>query len=143
MSASIEELLDDARTRLHRVDPFEAAAAMADGALVVDTRPLERRSAEGEIPGSVVIGRNVPEWRLDPRSPHHIPEVMGYGHRIIVVCNEGYASTLAAVSLQDLGFRNATDLVGGYRAWRAAGLPITFELSVPRDETEAPVALHS
>ncbi len=139
MPASIDELLDDARSRLQRVDPFEAADAMTHGALVVDTRPLERRSAEGEIPGSVVIGRNVLEWRLDPRGPHHIPEVTGYGQRIIVVCNEGYASTLAAVSLQNLGLRAATDLVGGYRAWRAAGLPITFDLAVPRDESEAPM----
>lgn len=80
-------------------------------------------------------------WRLEPRSPHHVPEVTGYGHCIIVVCNEGYASTLAAVSLQNLGFHDVTDLVGGYRAWRAAGLPITFDLAVPRDETEAPAQL--
>lgn len=89
---------------------------MASGALVVDIRPLEQRLRDGGLPGAVVVDRNVLEWRLDPTSSHHIPEVRDGRRRIILVCNEGYSSSLAAATLQDLGVGSATDLVGGFQA---------------------------
>jgi rhodanese-related sulfurtransferase len=122
---TIDEQLDIARSGLERVDPKTAAAAHDDGALLVDIRPIHQRSADGEIPGAIVIDRNVLEWRLDPASPDRIPEVEGYDQSVILFCNEGYASSLAAASLQAVGLGRATDLDGGYQAWRAAGLPTT------------------
>jgi rhodanese-related sulfurtransferase len=122
--ASIEEILVSARSSLARVTAPEAAQLCRDGALIVDIRPVEQRRRDGEIPGALVIDRNVFEWRLDPTSTHRLPEIDGYDQVIIVVCNEGYASSLAAKSLQDLGLRRATDLVDGFVAWRAAGLPV-------------------
>jgi rhodanese-related sulfurtransferase len=92
---------------------------MAEGALVIDTRPVEQRRRDGALPGAVVIDRNVLEWRLDPASDHRIAEIDGYDRRIIIVCNEGYSSSLAAATLQDLGLHRATDLIGGYQAWLA------------------------
>jgi rhodanese-related sulfurtransferase len=118
--ASIDELLAAARSNLERVEPGDLDREQAGGALVIDTRPIEQRQADGELPGAVVIERNVLEWRLDPTSPYCI-EGTGYDRRIIIVCNEGYSSSLAAGTLQRLGLRRATDLVGGYRAWRALG----------------------
>ena len=118
----IDDLLADARADLDRVAPAELAAEMAAGALVVDTRPAEQRDRDGDLPGAVVIDRNVLDWRLDPASDARLP-IAGYDLHVIVVCNEGYASSLAAAALQNLGIQRATDLVGGYRAWRAAGLP--------------------
>jgi rhodanese-related sulfurtransferase len=122
----IDELIDEARLELHRVDPGEAAEALAQGGLLVDTRPSELRRRDGEIPGAVIVDRNVLEWRLDPSSPHRHPAVAeDDGDRtMVVVCDEGYASSLAAVSLRRLGLRNATDLIGGFQAWRAAGRPV-------------------
>ena len=90
---------------------------MAAGALVVDTRPVAQRERDGELPGAVVVDRNVLEWRLDPTSPDRIPEATDVGRRVIVVCNEGYSSSLAAATLQQLGLHRATDLAGGYQAW--------------------------
>ena len=87
-------------------------------------RPEVSRRTEGLLPGAVVVERNVLEWRLDPKSPDRIPEVTGHDQTIILVCNEGYASSLAAATLQDLGLVNATDLDGGFRAWKQAGLPV-------------------
>jgi rhodanese-related sulfurtransferase len=124
MIASIEEILASTRLCLERVSADEAASLVERGALLVDIRPFEQRTRDGEIPGALVIDRNVFEWRLDPASPHRIPEIDGYDQTIIVVCNEGYASSLAAKSLQDLGLRRATDLIDGFVAWRAAGLPV-------------------
>ncbi|HEY4398123.1 MAG TPA: rhodanese-like domain-containing protein [Acidimicrobiia bacterium] len=121
---TVEQLLDEARARLRRVSPAEAADAQAAGALVVDTRPAAQRESEGEMPGAVVIERNVLEWRLDPASPDHIPEITGHDQVVVVVCSEGYSSSLAAATLQDMGFRNATDVAGGFQAWKAAGLPV-------------------
>ncbi len=121
--ANVDALLHGARRQLDRVDPHEALAALHDGALLVDTRPASFRRAEGVIPGAVVVERNVLEWRLDPASPYRIPEITGHDQRIILFCNEGFASSLAAVSLHSLGLGEATDLIGGYRAWRLAGLP--------------------
>jgi rhodanese-related sulfurtransferase len=120
---SIDEILEEARASLDRVTPEAAHRLAAAGALVVDTRPAENREREGTIPGSTWIERNVLEWRLDPASAHKIPQIESYDQVVIVVCNEGYASSLAARSLQELGLTNATDLIGGYRAWKAAGLP--------------------
>jgi rhodanese-related sulfurtransferase len=122
--SEIDGLLAEARRGLHRVTPHEAAAAQQHDALLVDTRPVEQRRRDGEIPGAVVVDRNVLEWRLDPTSPYRIAEVRDAEQRVIVVCNEGYASSLAAATLQRLGLRNATDVDGGFQAWAAAGLPV-------------------
>jgi rhodanese-related sulfurtransferase len=121
---TVDELLVKARARLDRPDPHRAAALAADGALLVDTRPQWQRDAEGALPGALVIERNHLEWRLDPSSDARIPEATDHDVRWIVVCSEGYSSSLAAASLQDLGLHNATDLDGGFRAWKAAGLPV-------------------
>ena len=121
---SVDELLDLARADLARVSPEDAAAAMAGGALLVDIRPVAQRDADGEIPGAIVIERNVLEWRLDPASAHRIPQVDEH-QTVIIVCNEGYASSLAAATLQQLGLPRATDLIGGYQAWKLSGLPTT------------------
>jgi rhodanese-related sulfurtransferase len=122
--ARIDQVLEKARRRLKRLTPEQAAAEHARGALLVDTRPFEQRSRDGEIPGAVVIDRAVFEWRLDPTSPTHIAEAADHDVRVIVICAEGYSSSLAAASLQDLGLVNATDVVGGFEAWKAAGLPV-------------------
>lgn len=118
MRRSIDELLDDARSKLDRVGVEELDAAIAGGALVVDTRPVAQRERDGEMPGAVVIDRNVLEWRLDPQSDDGIAET-SYDRRIILVCNEGYSSSLAAATLRELGL-DATDLEGGFQAWLAA-----------------------
>jgi rhodanese-related sulfurtransferase len=123
MPRSVEDLLAEARRRLARLEPEEAFAEMEHGALLVDTRTLEQRLAQGDIPGSLLIDRTVFEWRLDPSSRWKIPEVVDHGTRIIVVCREGYSSSLAAATLQELGLRNATDVIGGFEAWRDADLP--------------------
>ena len=120
---SIDEILAEARGRLARVTPAEASAALDAGAVLIDIRPAAQRAAVGEVPGSVVIERNHLEWRLDPASAARLPWATGYDLRPIVICMEGYTSSLAAAALQDLGFAFATDVIGGYEAWRAAGLP--------------------
>jgi rhodanese-related sulfurtransferase len=117
-AARIDALLAAARARLDRVAPGDLATAVAAGALVVDIRPEANRRDEGALPGALVVDRNVLEWRLDPTSGYELP-VAHEGRRIVLVCNEGYASSLAAATLCDLGL-DATDLDGGYRAW--AGL---------------------
>jgi rhodanese-related sulfurtransferase len=115
--SAIEQLLAEARDGLDRVAPEDLAGEVAAGALVVDIRPAANRAEEGPLPGAVVIERIHLEWRLDPTSPDRIEEA-GADRRVIVVCNEGYSSSLAAHVLRRLGLRRATDLVGGYRAWR-------------------------
>src|SRR4029079_9951269 len=121
---TIDEILDAARARLKRVTPEAAAEAVGYGALLVDTRPLQQRRSEGEMRGSVRSERNVLEWRLAPASSARVPQATDHDVVVIVVCSEGYSSSLAAASLQDLGLRNATDLIGGFQAWRDAGLPV-------------------
>ena len=121
---TIDEMLAQARSRLQRLSPQEASAAQQDGALLVDIRPEADRRAEGQLPGALVIERNVLEWRLDPASSAHIPQA-SYDAQVVVVCNEGYTSSLAAATLHDLGITRATDLVGGFRAWKLAGLPVS------------------
>ncbi len=116
----IDQLLELARERIRRVEVDELDSAMAEGALVVDIRPEVNRREEGELPGAVVVDRNVLEWRLDPTSPACLPEATA-GRRVILFCNEGYASSLAAATLVELGLRDASDLAGGYRAWAAVG----------------------
>ena len=120
---SIDEILAAARARLTRVTPQEAFAESRTGAALIDIRPASERANAGEIPGSVVVERNHLEWRLDPACDALLPWVTGYELRPIVICSEGYSSTLAAVSLHDLGLTRATDVIGGYAAWAAAGLP--------------------
>jgi len=120
----VDELLAAARARLDRPGPERAAEMVGTGALLVDTRPGWQRDQEGALPGALVIERNHLEWRLDPTSTARIPEAVDHDVRWIVVCSEGYSSSLAAASLQDLGLRNATDLDGGFRAWKAAGLSV-------------------
>jgi rhodanese-related sulfurtransferase len=116
---SIDELLTIARSRLDRVQPKDLATERANGAVIVDIRPADQRHRDGELPGAVVIDRNVLEWRLDPRSDTRIPEVTSNDTRIVIVCNEGYSSSLVAASLHELGLQRATDLIGGYQAWLA------------------------
>ncbi|ARZ67495.1 rhodanese-like protein [Streptomyces albireticuli] len=120
----VEELLTAAREGLDRLGPAEAAAARDEGGLLVDIRYAALRERDGVIPGALIVERNELEWRLDPVCEHRAPEATGHDLRVVVICNEGYASSLAAVSLRALGLRRATDLVGGFQAWRAAGLPV-------------------
>jgi rhodanese-related sulfurtransferase len=122
---TIDEVLADARSGLHRLSPADAHDAVLGGALLVYIRPVAQRAAEGAVPGAVVIERNVLEWRLDPASDHRIAAVTGYDLQVIVLCSEGYTSSLAAAALVDLGLRRATDVIGGFQAWSEAGLPST------------------
>jgi rhodanese-related sulfurtransferase len=122
---TIDELLAEARHRIDRVAPEAAAARMSAGAVLVDTRPVAQRQADGEVPGALVVERNHLEWRFDPASDAKLPEATGYDVEVIVLCNEGYSSSLAADSLRALGLHRAVDVVGGYQAWAAAGLPTT------------------
>jgi rhodanese-related sulfurtransferase len=119
VTRSADGLLADARRRIRRVPPGELADVVAAGGLVVDIRPEAQRRAEGELPGAVVIERNVLEWRLDPEGAHRIPEVRDHDQPVVVVCSAGYASSLAAASLVDLGFHRAADLDGGFQGWTA------------------------
>ena len=112
---AIDRMLASARSKLDRVDPDSLDAEIAAGALVVDIRPVEQRQRDGELPGALVIDRNVLEWRLDPTCPHRLTEASA-DRRVILVCNEGFSSSLAAATLQQLGVRRATDLVGGFQA---------------------------
>lgn len=122
---NIEQILSAARTRLRRLSPEEAYEAMVHkGATLVDIRSEDRRATEGSIPGALMIERNVLEWRFDPASSARLPVATDHDIQVIVFCSEGYTSSLAAAALQDLGLWRATDVVGGFHAWRAAGLPI-------------------
>ena len=116
---TVDEWLAGAQARLDRVQPQDLAQEMADGALVIDTRDSADREAEGALPGSVIINRNVLEWRMSPSSPTCLEGITA-DSRVIIVCNDGFSSSIAAAGLHDLGLPRATDLLGGYRAWRAA-----------------------
>ena len=122
-STGIDDLLVAARARLRRLDPLETFVAVERGAVLVDIRPAAQRAEHGEIPGALIIERNVLEWRLDPRSDARLSFADRYDLNVIVTCQEGYTSSLAAAALQDIGLSRATDLAGGFAAWRAAGLP--------------------
>ena len=117
-------MLNGARARLRRLTPEQAWSAVGEGAVLVDVRPEFQRLADGEIPGAIVVERVHLEWRCDPSSEARIPEAVNHDVRWIVICDEGYSSSLAAASLQAIGLRRATDVIDGFRAWRAAGLPI-------------------
>jgi len=121
---SIDELLAGARERIRRLTPVEAAERMAAGALLVDTRPAAQRAREGSVPGALVVERNVLEWRFDPLSDARLPEATGYDVEIVVLCSEGYSSSLAADSLRALGLWKSADVIDGFQAWAAAGLPV-------------------
>jgi rhodanese-related sulfurtransferase len=120
----LDRLLAQARLRLTRLQPREVPHAVAAGALLVDIRPEFQRRADGEIPGAIVIERNHLEWRLHPASSGRIAEAADLDVHWVVICDEGYASSLAAATLQMIGLHRATDVVGGFQAWRAARLPI-------------------
>jgi rhodanese-related sulfurtransferase len=125
---TIHDLLAAARARLERLEPEAAAAAARDGALLVDLRSERQRAGDGVIPGAIFHPRNVLEWRFDPESGHSDPRLSGDLDRtVILFCDEGYQSSLAAATLHDLGFRHATDMVGGFQAWRAAALPVVSD----------------
>lgn len=121
---SIDEVLVDARSGLHRVDPAGARRAVERGGVLVDIRPAAQRAEHGEVPGALVVERNVLEWRFDPASDARLP-LAGYDLEVVVLCQEGYTSSLAAAALQDLGLHRATDVAGGFAAWAAEGLPTT------------------
>jgi rhodanese-related sulfurtransferase len=117
--STIDEVLTAARDRLDRLTPEQADAAVRErGAVVVDTRPEAQRRSEGELPGALLVERNVLEWRFDPASEAALP-IASHDLEVVVLCQEGYSSSLAAASLQDLGIHRATDVVGGFAAWRA------------------------
>jgi rhodanese-related sulfurtransferase len=121
---TIDDLLAEARSRLERVTAAEAFEAVRDGAVIVDIRPQEQRRRTGVVPGALYFPRNHLEWRIDPTSEWAHPAVSDPGTRIVLMCNEGYATSLAAVTLHDIGFPRATDMIDGFDGWRAAGLPI-------------------
>jgi rhodanese-related sulfurtransferase len=121
---TIDELLAEARRELARLDPPAAHAALSSGATLIDIRSESQIARDGTIAGALVINRNVLEWRLDPASTHRHPDAPALGEQVIVMCNEGYQSSLAAATLQRLGFARATDLDGGFQSWREFGLPV-------------------
>lgn len=133
----VDALLARARARLHRLDPYEARAAQQAGALLVDIRPHAQRVREGEVPGALVVERNVLEWRFDPYGSARLPEARADLH-VVVLCSEGYTSSLAAVALHDVGVHRATDLAGGFVAWAAAGLPTSPGGTPAGSRTPAP-----
>jgi rhodanese-related sulfurtransferase len=125
---TVEELLERARSRLQRLQPGQAEAASRDGrALLIDIRSEAQRARDGLVPGALFVPRNVLEWRCDPASPHRDPRIDGLTQTLILICDEGYQSSLAAATLHELGLTRTTDVVGGFRAWRDAGLPIEPE----------------
>jgi rhodanese-related sulfurtransferase len=117
-------MLAQARSRLRRLTPVQAHAALAAGAVLVDIRPGWQRAREGEVPGALLVERNHLEWRFDPECTARLPQATGYDVQVIVLCSEGYASSLAADSLRRLGLAQSTDVIGGFWAWTAQGLPV-------------------
>lgn len=121
---NIHAVLAAAQARLARVTPQEAAALSRDGWTIVDVRASDLRAEHGRIPGAVHAPLNVLEWRVDPESGHQEPALAGREDRLILVCQDGYSSSLAAVRLHELGYPSTRDVIGGFGAWRAAGLPV-------------------
>jgi rhodanese-related sulfurtransferase len=121
---TVDDLLAEARARLKRLGPEEARAAVEAGGVIVDIRSERQREADGVVPGAVFHPRNVLEWRCDPACESRDPRIGGVERLVVVMCDEGYQSSLAAANLQALGFERATDLDGGFQAWKAAGLPV-------------------
>jgi rhodanese-related sulfurtransferase len=135
---TIEDRLRDARSHLERISPEQALVAQRDGAFLIDIRPVEQRKREGEVPGAAIIGRTVLEWRLCASSSHQIPDAPGREDLVIVLCSQGYASSLAAAELQLLGFDRATDVDGGFVAWVEAGLPVQPSAGATDEELHGP-----
>jgi rhodanese-related sulfurtransferase len=121
---TIHDLLAESRRVLRRLEPHDAYAAMREGALVVDTRSEDERRKSGRIPGAHHVALSVLEWRIDPASEWHDPALADPSAHVILVCSHGYASSLAASRLQEIGFSKATDVIGGFEAWKANGLPV-------------------
>jgi rhodanese-related sulfurtransferase len=121
--SGVDRLLADARERLRRVDAEQARQILHDGGLLIDIRPAAQRAAFGEVPGALIVERNDLEWRLDPRGSHRLPEADDADRTVVIMCQEGYASSLAAASLISLARPHTTDLDGGFAAWKAAGFP--------------------
>jgi len=121
---TVEELLAQARRELARLPPPAALEAVGEGAFLVDIRSDSQRASDGTIPGASYVPRNVLEWRLDPASEHRDPALARHDRQVILICNEGYQSSLAAANLRRLGL-NATDVIGGFQSWLASGLPVT------------------
>jgi rhodanese-related sulfurtransferase len=136
--SAIARMLDRCQQALDRVEPEDLEAVAAAGALVVDMRPVQQRLRDGDLPGAIVVDRNVLEWRLDPTSPHRLAVADDPARRIVLVCNEGYSSSLAAHTLQQLGLPRATDLAGGFTAWSA----YVAEVQADAIATERRVATH-
>jgi rhodanese-related sulfurtransferase len=122
--SAVDRLLDEARSRIQRWSPTETRELVQRGALLIDIRPVAQRAAHGVVPGALCIERNVLEWRLDPGGDHRILEATSCARRVIILCQQGYASSLAADSLRSLGYTQAADMIDGFDGWRAAGLPI-------------------
>jgi rhodanese-related sulfurtransferase len=120
---TVDDLLHEARARLERLDPIQAKVAMAEGAILIDIRSESQRSRDGRVPGARFLPRNALEWRLDPASEHRDPEAARRDVLLILMCDEGFQSSLAAASLRRFGLR-VGDLIGGFQAWRSAGLPV-------------------
>jgi rhodanese-related sulfurtransferase len=136
MGRTLGELLAEARDRIERLEPAEAFAAMEEGALLVDIRSEANREREGIVPGSLHIPRTVLEWRVAPDSPWRSPHVCGPDGWIVLLCDHGYSSSLAAATLVELGFSRASDVVGGFEAWSAAGLPTADAPTLRREPGE-------
>ena len=137
---TLDDLLNEARARLDRLEPDAALAAQQTGALLIDTRSAEERRRRGVIPGALHVPRTVLEWRVDPDSPpaYRSPHVHGLDQRLVVFCAHGYSSSLAAATLQELGFTHATDMAGGFEAWKERGLPVN---AAPDADPDAPSGL--
>jgi len=123
VTRGIEQLLQEARSQIARLTPEATAQALADGALLVDIRPERQRAQHGQVPGALIIERNVLEWRVDPSSAWRLPQFSSHQLQVLILCQQGYASSFAAASLVALGYRSAGDVIGGFDAWRSAGLP--------------------
>ena len=122
VNSRVDALLEAARTRLRRLDARDVPAALERGAILVDIRPAAQRDAEGDVPGALIIERNVLEWRCDPTSDARLPQAVDDDVAWVVLCSAGYTSSLAAAALQDLGLHRATDVIGGYHALAAASV---------------------
>jgi rhodanese-related sulfurtransferase len=120
---TVEELLAEAAAEIDRLTPAEAHAAAAEGALLIDIRPVEQRRRDGLVPGAAIVDRNVLEWRLDPEGEHRNPDLARPDRRIVLICNEGYQSVLAAATLRRFGL-DSCDVIDGVQGWMAAGLPL-------------------
>jgi rhodanese-related sulfurtransferase len=123
--SGVDRLLAQARLGLRRVDPHQAKQIVDDGGLLIDIRPAAQRAEFGEVPGALIVERNNLEWRLDPGGSHRLPEAGDPDRPVVIICQEGYASSLAAASLLEVGRSAVTDLDGGFAAWKRAGLPTT------------------